>query len=158
MTVGILGLGLIGGSLARAYAKAGNRVLACEKDESILEFAQLSGAVDAELKSDNLSECDLILLSIYADASANWLEANAQHISANALVIDCCGIKTDICRRCFPIAQKYGFTFVGGHPMAGSHYSGFKYSRSNMFQGAPMVIVPPVYAAGRRAYASQGQG
>lgn len=145
MTVGILGLGLIGGSLARAYAKAGNRVLACEKDKSILEFAQLSGAVDAELNSDNLSECDLILLSIYADASANWLEANAQHISANALVIDCCGIKTDICRRCFPIAQKYGFTFVGGHPMAGSHYSGFKYSRSNMFQGAPMVIVPPVY-------------
>ena len=64
MTVGILGLGLIGGSLARAYAKAGNRVLACEKDKSILEFAQLSGAVDAELKSDNLSECDLILLYI----------------------------------------------------------------------------------------------
>lgn len=145
MTVGILGLGLIGGSLARAYTKAGNRVLAYEKDRNILEFAQLSGVVDTELTSENLKECELIFLSIYAEASACWLEQNALYINANALVIDCCGIKTEICRRCFPIAQQYGFTFVGGHPMAGSHHSGFKYSRSNMFQGAPMVIVPPVY-------------
>ena len=56
--------------------------------------------------------------------------------------MDCCGIKTEVCERCFPIAEKYGFTFVGGHPMAGSHFSGFKYSRSNLFQGAPMVLVP----------------
>lgn len=145
MTVGILGLGLIGGSLARAYAKAGHCVLASEKDESILGFAQLSGVVDAALNQENLCQCELILLSVYADASASWLEANAAYVSKDALVIDCCGIKAEICSRCFPIAQKYGFTFVGGHPMAGSHFSGFKYSRSNMFQGAPMVIVPPRY-------------
>ena len=145
MTVGILGLGLIGGSLARAYAKAGHRVLACEKDESILGFAQLSGAVAEKLTEKNLGQCELILLSVYADASATWLESHAAQISKDALVVDCCGIKAQICRRCFPVAEKYGFTFVGGHPMAGSHYSGFKYSRSNLFQGAPMVIVPPRY-------------
>ena len=145
MTVGILGLGLIGGSLARAYAKAGHRVLACEKVESILGFAQLAGAVDEKLTKENLATCDLILLSVYADASATWLESNASYIAKDTLVVDCCGIKTEICNRCFPVAEKYGFTFVGGHPMAGSHFSGFKYSRSNMFQGAPMVIVPPRY-------------
>lgn len=145
MTVGILGLGLIGGSLARAYAKAGHRVLACEKDCSILGFAQLSGAIEDELTEVNISECELILLSVYADASASWLEINAKYISKKTYVIDCCGIKTEICKRCFPLAEKFGFTFVGGHPMAGSHNSGFKYSRSNMFQGAPMVIVPPRY-------------
>lgn len=143
MIVGILGLGLIGGSLARAYAKADSIVLACERDESILAFAQLAGVVNAPLNAENLHTCDLILLSVYSDASASWLEENGQHISPNALVIDCCGIKTDVCRRCFLVAQKYGFTFVGGHPMAGSHFSGFKYSRSNLFQGAPMVLVPP---------------
>lgn len=143
MTVGILGLGLIGGSLARAYTKAGHQVLACEKDQSILLFAQLAGAVAGELNTENISTCDLILLSVYAEASANWLEAHAHLISKNTLVMDCCGIKEEICRRCFPLAEQYGFTFVGGHPMAGSHHSGFKYSRSNMFQGAPMVIVPP---------------
>lgn len=143
MNVGILGLGLIGGSLARAYSKAGHRVFAQEKNQSILEFAQLSGAVTGPLLQDKIPECDLIFLSVYADDSATWLEDNGKYISAESLVMDCCGIKTDICKRCFPVAGKYGFTFVGGHPMAGSHNSGFKYSRSNLFQGAPMVLVPP---------------
>lgn len=145
MTVGILGLGLIGGSLARAYAKHSHTVLAYDSDTNILAFAQLAEAVHGTLDESSIANCDLILLSIYADASATWLEENAMHIRKDALVIDCCGIKAEICKRCFPVAEKYGFTFVGGHPMAGSHNSGFKYSRSNLFQGAPMVIVPPRY-------------
>ena len=142
MTVGILGLGLIGGSLARAYSKAGHRVLVCERDLDMLAFAQLAGAVHEELNDANLRECDLILLAIYPDASSEWLEKHAAFISGHTLVMDCCGTKTGICSRCFPLAEQYGFTFVGGHPMAGSHNSGFKYSRSNLFQGAPMVLVP----------------
>lgn len=145
MNVGILGLGLIGGSLARAYAKAGHTVYCCDKDESILDFAMLSSVVHGRLTEQTIANCDLILLAIFAQGSADWLECNAQYISENALVIDCCGIKEAICRRCFPIAEKYGFTFIGGHPMAGSHNSGFKYSRSNLFQGAPMVLVPPKF-------------
>ena len=142
MNVGILGLGLIGGSLARAYSKAGHMVYAAEQDASTLSFAQLAGAVNSELNEETISSCDLILLAICADASANWLEQNAAHINPDCLVIDCCGIKEEICKRCFPLAEKYGFCFMGGHPMAGSHNSGFKYSRSNLFQGAPMVLVP----------------
>lgn len=145
MTVGILGLGLIGGSFARAYAKSGHTILAAELDLQILEFSKLAGIVSDELNENNIGSCDLILLSIYASASAAWLEKNAPFISKNALVIDCCGIKKDICNRAFPLATKYGFTFIGGHPMAGSHNSGFKYSRSNLFQGAPMVLVPSIF-------------
>lgn len=143
MTVGILGLGLIGGSLARAYAKAECTVYAADSDQQMLDFAQLAGVVHGKLNEDTIGKCDLILLAVYADASATWLEENARLIDNDTLVIDCCGIKEDICRRCFPLAEKYGFTFIGGHPMAGSHNSGFKYSRSNLFQGAPMVLVPP---------------
>lgn len=145
MKVGIVGLGLIGGSLARAYSKAGHTVFVCEKDENMLSFAQLAGVVHGELNLDTIAQCELVLLAIYSGGSASWLEANGQYICQNATVIDCCGIKEEVCRRCFPVAQKYGFTFVGGHPMAGSHFSGFKYSRSNLFQGAPMVLVPPRY-------------
>ena len=145
MTVGILGLGLIGGSLARAYAKANHLVYAYDADPSILSFAQLANVICEPLTRENMPQCDLILLSIYASASADWMEQNAQYIPRSALVIDCCGIKKEICERCFPLAEKYGFTFIGGHPMAGSHFSGFKYSRSNLFQGAPMVLVPPRY-------------
>ena len=59
--------------------------------------------------------------------------------------MDCCGTKAEICSRCFPLAARYGFTYVGGHPMAGSQFSGFKYSRADLFDGAPMVLVPPVF-------------
>ena len=145
MTVGILGLGLIGGSLARAYALDGHTVYAAEKDESILSFAILAGAVHGRLNNDTIPCCDLILLAIYPARSTRWLEENSSLVAQNTLVIDCCGTKKEICQRCFPLAEKYGFTFVGGHPMAGSQFSGFKYSRANLFQGAPMVLVPPVF-------------
>lgn len=142
MTVGILGLGLIGGSLARAYSLEGHRVLCSVRNQQMLSFAILAGAVEAPLTPDNMGECDLILLAIYPDGSAKWLEENAAHIRSDALVIDCCGIKREICSRCFPLAEQYGFTFMGGHPMAGTQFSGFKYSRANLFDGAPMVLVP----------------
>ena len=143
MNVGILGLGLIGGSLARAYAMAGHTVYAIQRNESMLSFAMMAGAVHGKLTEEAIPQCDLILLAIYPDGCASWLEKNAHLVNKNALVIDCCGIKREICARCFPLAEQYGFTFVGGHPMAGSQFSGFKYSRADLYRGAPMVLVPP---------------
>lgn len=145
MKVGILGLGLIGGSLARAYAVAGHTVYAKNRSESILSFAMLSGAVHGKLDEKTIPQCDLILLAIYPAGCSQWLEENAPLIRKDTLVLDCCGIKRDVCSRCFPLSEKYGFTFVGGHPMAGSQFSGFKYSRADMYKGAPMVLVPPRY-------------
>lgn len=145
MRVGIVGLGLIGGSMARAYSKAGHTVYAYNRTKSMLEFAMLSGVVDQELNEETLPKCDLLLLSLYPKACIEYLEKVGPMLSKNCLVLDCGGVKREICEGCFPIAERYGFTFVGGHPMAGTHHSGFKYSRSNMFQGAPMVIVPPVF-------------
>ena len=142
MIVGILGLGLIGGSMARAFSKAGHIVYAAEADENIAEFAQLAGAVHGILNTDTIPSCDLILLAIYPGGCIQWLEENCSYITPNTLVMDLCGVKEEICAHCFPLAEKHGFTFVGGHPMAGSHNSGFKASRSNLFQGAPMVLVP----------------
>lgn len=143
MNVGILGLGLIGGSLARTYSKHGHTVYAAETNESILEFAQLAGVVHGKLDQSTLPLCDLVLPAVYAGGSIAWLESNASYIRKGAMVIDCCGIKKQICECGFRLASEHGFTFIGGHPMAGSHFSGFKYSRSNLFQGAPMVLVPP---------------
>ena len=143
MKIGILGLGLIGGSMARAYAVAGHTVYAADLDESTLSFAMLSGAVHGRLDEETIPACELLLLAIYPGGSAKWLEDNGRLVDSNALVLDLCGIKQEVCKRCFPVARKYGFTFVGGHPMAGSHFSGFKYSRADLYKGAPMVLVPP---------------
>ena len=143
MNVGILGLGLIGGSMARAYALEGHTVYATQRNEQMLQFAMMTGAVHGRLDEETIPQCDLILLAIYPGGCVKWLEANAHLIRPETLVMDGAGIKREICEACFPLAKKFGFTFVGGHPMAGSQFSGFKYSRGNLFTGQPMVLVPP---------------
>lgn len=145
MTVGIVGLGLIGGSLTKAYKAASWKVLVYNRTESVADFAVLSGDADGKLTDGNIKECDLIHLSLYPEASIKWLEDRAHLIGEHCTVIDDCGTKREICSRLFPLAKKHGFTFVGGHPMAGTHFSGYKYSKATMFNGAPMVIVPPVF-------------
>ncbi len=142
MTVGILGLGLIGGSFARAYSAQGHTVLAWDTDGTIFSFAKLCGAVSGELNGENAACCDLILLCVYPGAAVTWLRETGERIGPGPLVIDCCGTKRNIFTQGAALAEKYGFTYLGGHPMAGTQYSGFKYSRANLFQGAPMVLVP----------------
>lgn len=145
MLVGIVGLGLIGGSFAKAYTKTGHEVLAADVDESVLKFAEMSDIVDGELTRDKLKECDLILLCAYAGATVQYLEENGPYIGSKPIVIDCCGIKRVVVDRCMELAKQYGFTYAGGHPMAGTQFSGIKYSKADMYEGAPMVIVPPDY-------------
>lgn len=144
MKVGIVGLGLIGGSMAKAYTSTGlHQVFAADIDASILEFAAMTGAHQGILDENSIPQCELILLAVSPNAAIQWLRENAPVISKSTTVMDLCGTKRVICDACFPLAKTYGFTFVGGHPMAGNHNAGFKYARANLFSGAPMVLVPP---------------
>ena len=144
MKIGVVGLGLIGGSVAKAYKRTGtNTVLATDSDKTVVAFAKIAEAVDGDLTRENMSACDLIFLCLYPHSIIEWMVANAPYIGRDTIVIDCGGTKKNICTTCFPIAEKYGFHFFGGHPMAGTHKTGFKYSREDLFDDAPMVIVPP---------------
>ena len=145
MTVGVVGLGLIGGSFAKAYHAGGHTVLAWNRSRSVLDFAIMSGVVDGELTEENISGCDLVLVTLYPEAAIEYLERMGKYIGKKPMVLDCCGTKRVVCAACFPIAQRDGFLYLGGHPMAGTHQSGFKYAREDMYKGAPMVIVPPVF-------------
>ena len=142
MTVGIVGLGLIGGSFAKAYHAAGHTVLAFDTDRSTYDFAVLSGTVNGPLTDETLSTCDLILIAVIPSAAVGYLKQHAAHIGPKPVVIDCCGTKRVVCTACFPLAEQFGFTYLGGHPMAGTHNSGFKYATATMFHNAPMVLVP----------------
>lgn len=145
MKVGIVGLGLIGGSMAKAYKEAGHEVYAADTDSAVLEMARLAEVADGGLTPDTVPACELILICVYPAAAVSWLEENGPLIPREALVIDCCGVKRAVCGPCFDLARRYGFLYVGGHPMAGLQHSGYKYSRANLFKGASMVIVPPNY-------------
>lgn len=144
MTVGIIGLGLIGGSLAKAFRRtAGITVLGWDTDSSMVEFAEIAQAIHGPLTDERLKELDLLLLATYPEAVVAHMERLAPLLDKDTMVIDCAGTKEKVCSGVFPLAEQYGFSFLGGHPMAGTHYSGFKYSRADLFDGAPMVIVPP---------------
>ncbi len=145
MKVGVVGLGLIGGSLAKAYKNAGHTVFGDDRDRSILDFALLSEVLDGELTVEQIRSCDLIHIATYPGGAVEYLHRHADDFPHSCVVMDDCGTKRKVCQEGFAIAAEKGFTFVGGHPMAGTKYSGYKYSRANMFAGASMIIVPPVY-------------
>ena len=148
MTIGIVGLGLIGGSMAKAYREYSNesglnfKIYGYNRSESTLNEAIADGTVTAKLDESTVPLCDLILVGLYPESSIEYIRQISPYIRNDAYVIDLCGTKELICNACFALADEYGYTFVGGHPMAGTHKSGYKFSRSNMFHGAPMVFVP----------------
>ena len=145
MTVGICGLGLIGGSMAKAYRAAGHSVLGSDIDKATLGYAKLAEIIDGELGETDLSWCELLFVALYPQKAIEYPKEIAPKINKSTVVIDLCGTKKLVCEVGFELAKTYGFTFVGGHPMAGKQYSGIKYSTATLFKGAPMVLVPPVY-------------
>ncbi len=142
LTVGIVGLGLMGGSFAKAYHEAGHTVLAANRSRDTLELAMMNGIVNGELTQESIKNCDLVIIALYPQATIDYLTEMAPYIASKTVVIDTCGVKRSVCAACFPIAEQYGFTFVGGHPMAGTQFSGYKYSRASMYKDAAMIIVP----------------
>ncbi len=147
--VGVVGLGLIGGSFARAYRAAGVSVVACDPNTETMEAARVD-TIEGDLNDESIPTCDLIVLATYPNACLEWLEEHAASIAAaqvdafhGPVVIDTAGVKGSVCERAFAIAGQHGFPFVGAHPMAGTENSGFAFARADLFCGAPMVLTPP---------------
>ncbi len=150
MIIGIVGLGLIGGSFAKAIKKyTDHEVYAWNRTQETLNKALAERVVDKELNRDTLPQCDLIILCLYPEMSVNWVTEMAPYISKNAMVTDTCGVKRFVCRAIEPLAQEYGFTFVGGHPMAGKELSGYDASIAELYCGASMILtceeIPPIW-------------
>ncbi|WP_426350739.1 prephenate dehydrogenase [Alloiococcus sp. CFN-8] len=142
MVVGVVGLGLIGGSMARAIKKNTNHIVyGHDHSEAVLMEALNSGAIDGILEN-NLSCCDMIFIALYPKATIAYIKNNARSFKKDTLIIDCCGIKRYVCSEAFTVAEENGFKFIGGHPMAGTESWGFNSSRDNLFNGASMILTP----------------
>lgn len=143
MIIGVAGLGLIGGSLARALSESGKHtVLGLDINRSSLLAAKLVGAINDELNEDNIGECDIVFIALYPQATVEFVEKYAAKIKKGAIVSDCGGVKRPICSVCEKLAEENGFEFIGAHPMAGTQFSGFTRSRGNLFKNATMIITP----------------
>ncbi len=143
MNIGVVGLGLIGGSIAKSAKKNTNfKVFGYDIDENVVNKAVEKGILDGALDNAVLSLCDYVFIPLYPEAVIEYVEKNAKSFKEDAVVIDCAGVKRSVCDKCFKIAEKGKFTFVGGHPMAGTQFSGFDNSKDTMFHNAPFVLTP----------------
>ena len=143
MKVGIVGLGLIGGSMAKSIkARTSHTVFGIARSEETLMMARMCGALDAPLPQENLSQCDLILIAIRPAAAIEWVRRNAADISKSAVVVDLCGVKRVVVESIAPIAEQYGFAYIGGHPMAGKERGGFTSATEDLYVGASMILTP----------------
>jgi len=143
MKVGVVGLGLIGGSIAKAIkSHTEHTVLGYNRTKSVMYAAMEDGTIDGILDDDNIGQCSYLIVALYPDQIVRFLEEKSPLISRTTIVFDCGGTKEKVCKAGFALAEQYGYTFIGGHPMAGIEKSGYDFSTGEMFRGASMIFVP----------------
>lgn len=141
--IGIVGLGLIGGSLAKSFRKLNEyNILGWDINNAVNEKALNSQVIDEVLSNHNIGECDILIISLYPHDTIEYIKNNYKLFKKGLIVMDTCGVKIPVCSELFPIGEKADFTFIGGHPMAGIEYSGFENSHEGLFDRASMILVP----------------
>ena len=143
MKIGIAGLGLIGGSIARAIkAYTPHTVAGFDLCEKTMDAALEAGAIDRR-DGGEFNGCDIVIVALYPSATISYVKENADKFGGNMIITDCCGVKKRVSDEIIPLTQQKGFRFVGGHPMAGIEHSGFRHSHAHLFRGASMILCPP---------------
>ena len=144
MTIAIVGLGLIGGSLGRAIcSKTSDRVYAFDIDEKSMSTGRLLSAYHERLTDKNVGEMDVIIFSLYPDVLERELDSYCNKLKNGCLVVDLCGNKRRVVNQMQGLAEKYPhLEFISAHPMAGREFSGVSHSTTTLFDRASMILVP----------------
>lgn len=144
MNIGIIGLGLIGGSLAKSIKQhSGHTVWGFDIDPDVITKALMCGAIDEELSDERLSQCGIVLVALYPERCVQYVEQHAAMFAPDAMVVDCAGVKRSVFAPIDAVARRHSWTYIGGHPMAGREFSGFDYAVGTMFEKASMILTPP---------------
>lgn len=143
MIIAVVGMGIIGGSFCKAIKKnTDHYVIGLNRTKSTLEKALADGAIDKIGDRNSLSEADVVILALYPQAAIDFIEKNGSYIKKDAIVTDSAGIKSEICPKLVKLSEKFGFEFVGSHPMAGKEINGYEAADADLFNGASYIIVP----------------
>jgi len=142
MKILVVGLGLIGGSLCKALKKYTSHFVAgCDINHDI-EFSALRDVAIDEEFNGNFSGFDLVIVSLFPEASEKYMLENANKFSKGTLITDVCGIKGSFSSRMNQIAKENGLYYLGMHPMAGKEFGGYHNSSADLFQNANFIITP----------------
>lgn len=142
MKILIVGLGLIGGSLAKAFKKFTDYdIIGLDKDKNVMKKAVACGDIDKAFDG-NFGGIDIIISALFPRDTIEFVTENAKKIDKNTIVTDCGGVKEKVCDAVSPVAKENGFTFIGMHPMAGIEKFGYDNSLEDLFLGASLILTP----------------
>lgn len=148
LKIAIVGLGLIGGSMAKSIKlHTENIVFGADNNAVTIGSAITDGAINGELTDSNLAECDIVLVCLYPNATIDYVTNNIEKFRKGAVVLDCSGVKGNICEALSGFCKSHGCEFVGSHPMAGIEKTGYDSSFAHMFDGATMVVCQDEYTS-----------
>ncbi|MGP1442210.1 MAG: prephenate dehydrogenase [Anaerovoracaceae bacterium] len=146
MKIIIAGLGLIGGSFARSIKKfTDHHVIGIDSDDSSLDMALAMESIDEVIpvdRMDLLKKGDLIIVALPPHEIVKFILDNVKNFRSGSIVTDVCGVKEHILNSVAMPLEEVNVDFIGSHPMAGTEFSGFAFSNSNMFHGASYLLTP----------------
>lgn len=143
MKIAIIGLGLIGGSMAKSIKdNTEHTVYGFDINDSVVKKAQLTSAINASLTDEILADCDLTIVALYPQTAIDFVTEKQDIFKKGSIVLDCCGVKQKVCETIEPVSLDKGFVFIGGHPMAGLEHSGFDHANPTLFNNASMILTP----------------
>ena len=144
MNIGLIGLGLMGGSFGRTLVKkTEHKVYGFDISEQVMQKGEMLNAYHEKLTKDNANQLDMLILSVYPDYFSQALEEFLPYLKKGAIVSDFSGVKGSIIEKMQEYRSKYpDLIFIGGHPMAGREFSGIEHSITTMFDKAFMILVP----------------
>ena len=140
----IVGLGLLGGSYAKALKRFGFHISAITLEQKDIDYALREGIIDegsVELEPKLIGEADIVVFALYPHVFVEWIEKNQGLLKSGALITDVTGVKRSIVYRIQDMLRP-DVEFVAAHPMAGREVSGVENSTERMFVGANYIVTP----------------
>lgn len=142
MNIGIVGLGLIGGSYARCLSKRTNHsVYGMTRNAAIISKAMEEGTIKGEIKQSELSLINYFIIALPPEATIDFITSNINNFAKGTIITDICGIKSAIKDKVAKLCSDNRIWYVGTHPMAGRECSGYNNSLESLFDGRSLIIM-----------------
>ena len=139
--IGIVGLGLIGASLAMAIKQnTEHNVYGLDINEQTMHCALEEGSIDGVL--EDYSALDLLIVALFPQAAVELILDKVEQMKPGSIVMDICGVKKSVVTQVAQVCKSHKVEFIGGHPMAGRERWGYENATATLFNGASMILTP----------------